>query len=262
MAKASKPTFSPDPARFIMDQNLSALDIRVLAAIAIHDRFSANGVGCTAGHGRLAAMVGCHLKSLSRSIRTLAERGYIGGRSNPLNPRSRCYFVIYNDQDEMAFKAAGIGNRTVTHDEPTGNQIVPQTGPIGNQLSEKLEQDQEVGEYNIFSEAVRNPVETVLRNSVETASSENSKSGNGIAVEPSQGLRRKEPSAAVGAMLAMCERGLKSGLAQERLRWWFDYLEQQVGDRGELEYGTAEYGRAFRLYEQIGEMLDNAEDAA
>ena len=91
--------FSPTPPRAIGDERLSALDLRVLMAIAVHDRMSKNGIGCTAGHGRLAALVRYDIKSLSRSNRTLGECGYVGCRANPLNPRSRPYFVIYNEFD-------------------------------------------------------------------------------------------------------------------------------------------------------------------
>jgi DNA-binding MarR family transcriptional regulator len=85
----SKPIFAAIPARAMGDERLSALDLRVLMAIAIHDRLTANGTGCFAGNGRLASLVGCHLKSLSRSLRSLAEAGYITGRDNPLNRRTR-----------------------------------------------------------------------------------------------------------------------------------------------------------------------------
>lgn len=135
------PVFCPDPPRAMADQRLSSLDIRVLMAISFHDRFSKNGVGCTAGHGRLASLVGCHLKSLSRSIKTLAECGYVGGRANPLNPKSRCYFVIYNSTDEAIMKTVKgnqpvtyTGNEAATYSAPIGNQFVPESGGIGNRL--------------------------------------------------------------------------------------------------------------------------------
>ncbi|MEQ1952492.1 hypothetical protein [Mesorhizobium sp. CN2-181] len=138
-----KPTFAAIPARCIGDERLAALDLRVLAAIAMHDRFSKNGVGCTIGHGKLAAKLNCHLKSLSRSIRTLAECGYVGGRDNPLNPKYRAYFVIYNEFDEHFTKAptgnelvTPTGSETVTSNASRGNQLVPESAARGNQLLE------------------------------------------------------------------------------------------------------------------------------
>jgi hypothetical protein len=53
----------------------------------------------------------------------------------------------------------------------------------------------------------------------------------------------------------MLERGFKAPaftkkeIAEEVLPW----LESLVS--GDLEYGTPEYGRAFRLYEDLGGML-------
>lgn len=259
MAKA-KPLFSPDPPRVIADEKLSALDIRVLMAIAVHDRFSGNGIGCTAGHGRLAALVGCHLKSLSRSLRTLAERGYIGGRANPLNPKSKCYFVIYNDMDAAIFRTAGIGNRAVTHtgneavtsNAPIGNQMAPENGGIGNQSVEIHEQEQGDTEYNIFSEAVINPVETVNRFS-EAASSDLKDGGNDREAETSQGLLKPASSASIGSMLAIIERDIKAG---KRPPYNLRYLKDRVGENGDLSRDDPNYGRAYRMLENYGDALE------
>ncbi|WIW51134.1 helix-turn-helix domain-containing protein [Mesorhizobium mediterraneum] len=236
------------------DQRLSSLDIRVLMAISFHDRFSKNGVGCTAGHGRLASLVGCHLKSLSRSIKTLAECGYVGGRANPLNPKSRCYFVIYNSTDEAIMKTVKgnqpvtyTGNEAATYSAPIGNQFVPESGGIGNRLSEIAEQHQSDAPYNILGEALINPVETVLIDPVETASS---------TLEPCKRGKERVNSTSVGAMLAMAERSMKNGAEKARLNYWFDWLDGLVGNTASLTNDDANYGRARRLFEEIGSVLD------
>lgn len=164
--------FSPLPARAMADEALAALDIRVLAALAAHDRFGANGIGCYASHPRLASLVKCHLKSLSRSLRMLAEHGYIEASLHPLNRRLRVYRVVYLPADKEMMKGS-IGNDTVTDtdsvEDPIGNQTVPEDGSIGNQHFQELEQYQSDAGLNIFSEAVRYPAEAVKDNSPEGA---------------------------------------------------------------------------------------------
>jgi hypothetical protein len=171
-----KPTYAPLPARVMGDQLLSALDIRVLMSLAAHDRLGANGIGCYASHERLAALVSCHLKSLSRSLRTLAEKGYIEPGRHPTNARLRVYKVVYREFDAEYLKRAGIGNeaatyipavgnKTVTpdspeignHSVPIGNHLVPENRPIGNN-GEKIDQldHADTSPSNIFPEYKRN----------------------------------------------------------------------------------------------------------
>ncbi|WP_189510184.1 MULTISPECIES: helix-turn-helix domain-containing protein [unclassified Mesorhizobium] len=249
MAK-NGPVFCPDPPRAMADQRLSSLDIRVLMAISVHDRFSKNGVGCTASHTRLANLVGCHLKSLSRSIKTLAECGYVGGRANPLNPKSRCYFVIYNEMDEAILKSVKgnepvthIGNEAATDATPTGNQLatplVTNSFRIGNQLEKNAQSIQGDAGYNIFSETVRDHVETEEIDPVETAP------------VGAKGAFERENGRSVGAILAMIERGIKEPGRTTFPDWWQTYLDDCISDRGSLEYGSPEYGRAFRLAETL-----------
>ncbi|WP_181173044.1 helix-turn-helix domain-containing protein [Mesorhizobium sp. B2-7-3] len=257
MAKGG-PVFSPDPARTMADQHLSALDIRVLMAISVHDRFSKNGIGCTASHTRLANLVGCHLKSLSRSIRTLAERGYIGGRANPLNPKARCYFVIYNEWDEAILKAVkgsnqsvtSPGNEAVTSDDPMGNKLatrwVTNSFRMGNRVEKNAQSNQEDASYNILSEALRDPVETVEIYPVETASS---------TLAPSKGRgNERANSASVGAILAMLERSMKVGFDRPTAQRWFDYLDGIVVVQDDRD--DPNFGRAQRLYEELGAQLE------
>jgi len=168
MADEKWQTFAPLPARAMADEALSALDLRVLAALAAHDRFGANGIGCYASHLRLSGLVKCHLKSLSRSLRVLAELGYIEASQHPMNKRLRVYRVVYLPSDKAVMKG-GIGNEPVTDTDPIGNQPVPENGPIGNQHFQESEQLQEDAGVNILGEALSISGETVKNSSVETA---------------------------------------------------------------------------------------------
>jgi len=254
-----KAHFAALPARAIGDERLAALDLRVLAAIAVHDRFGKNGVGCTAGHGRLAEIVGCHLKSLSRSIRTLAECGYVGGKANPLNPKYRAYFVIYTDFDEEFLRSTvgRTGNRSATNSSelevtdplpqtPTrGNELVPKTGARGNQASKNAQQNQEDASYNIFPEGDKKSCEASLRDPAEAA--------------PMAKRRAHEaaPGKSDGAILGMIERSIKTGMKRneglQRLAWLRDRLHS-----GELEYRSPEYLRADRLHDELKRLLEAA----
>jgi hypothetical protein len=229
--------------------------------IAAHDRFSSNGIGCTASHTRIAAIVGCHLKSLSRSIRTLAECGYVGGRPNPLNPRWRCYFIVYGDLDEAIMKAPKgneavtypdpepdeAGNEFATHNEPIGNEVVPADAGIGNQLSENAQQHQGDARYNILGEALIDPAEAFLIDPVETAPAARKR-----ALEEKVGGN-------VGAYLAKLQRYINAGVGREALVDAFPMLENLVS--GGLDYQDANFGWAFRLFEMSSALVEERADA-
>lgn len=244
--KTEKPTYAPVPARAMSDPRLSALDFRVLAAIAAHDRFGANGVGCYASHPRLAGLVGCHLKSLSRSLRQLAEYGYISGRSHPLNNRLRVYSVVYiaEDRQILSDKNRAIGNETVTDETAKGNDLVPAFDPIGNRDFGEVEQNQEDAGVNIFCEAENTSGETVRRYSAEAASPYPRVQDSLRALTPGDAHAETNP----GGALAILERALKNGRSVD-LNAWQDWLEVLTDEIGDIHDPV--YGRACRLVEEL-----------
>lgn len=231
-----KPLFAAIPARAMGDDRLSSLDIRALMAVAVHDRMRANGVGSYAGHPRLASLVTCHLKSLSRSLKHLAECGYIESRPNPLNRRTMIYNVVYNDFDHTYFEAGGAGigneaatvpstgNETATYQVPAqrpkrprygdigagiGNEAVAVVAGIGNQLHKKAERSQEDGSGNIFSETEINPDESVKKFS-----------------EAAKWAHEAVPVGSVGAILGMVERKLKhGGMSLDDVEKWRGHID-------------------------------------
>lgn len=250
-AAADRPNFAPIPLRAMSDEELSSLDIRVLMVIAAHDRMGKNSIGCYASHTRLAAIVRCHLKSLSRSLRTLAEKGYISGELHPLNRKTRIYKVLYTEADGLSMKPlqADIGNKTVTIDSDLGNEtatdrgskgngIAPNWGAIGNHAEENKIKNQCVAPSNIFSETDNKSSETRLIDSAEAASS-----------------LQEDAQMTTGSFLAMLERAIqRHQINSQQLNIAITVLENIMNTE---EFGTANYGRAYRLHEQIGFMLED-----
>lgn len=259
--KTDKPAYAPIPARAVSDTRLSALDFRVLAVIAVHDRLGANGIGCYASHSRLAGLVDCHLKSLSRSIRDLAGYGYISASLHPLNKRLRVYSVIYTPEDQQisgaknqatgnetvtssSAKLPAMGNETATEEPRKGNKLVPDLDPIGNQDFGEVEQIQEDADVNIFCEAENTSCETVRRYSAEAASPYPRKQVSLGALTPGDAHAEANP----GGALAILERALKSGSPVD-FNAWQEWLEVLTGEIGDIHDPV--YGRACRLSEEL-----------
>lgn len=202
---SNKPMFAAAPARVIGAANLSSVDLRVLMAVAAHDRLGANGVGCFASHSRLAQLVGCHIKSLSRSLAILADSKFIAVSRIGRQP---VYKVIYNDFDAAFIKA--IGNRSATDRHNTiGNEFVVAGDAIGNNVFGKGEQDQRLADDNILGETLSNKSrETTLKRGNEGS------------------------SPGVGAMLAMLERSINAGKSLSASNR--DYL-QSIADQHQGE---------------------------
>jgi DNA-binding MarR family transcriptional regulator len=177
-----KHTFAPVPARAMPDDTLTALDLRVLMVLAAHDRFGANGIGCYASHPRLAGLVKCHLKSLSRCLRVLAEGGYVEAAPHPLNRRLRVYRVIYTEADRAVI-ANRIGNESVTDRDAIGNELAPETGAIGNRDFQEAEEYQGDAGLNILGEAYKISRETVEDSSAEAVLRNEGKQNGGSCLD-------------------------------------------------------------------------------
>jgi DNA-binding MarR family transcriptional regulator len=92
--------------RALCDQDLSALDLRVLACIAYHDRLSLSretGQGCVASHETLSDEVGCHYTNLSSAISKLKKLGYVQHAKSPDDGRRHVYRVPYDHEDSLSF---------------------------------------------------------------------------------------------------------------------------------------------------------------
>lgn len=197
MGEPVKPIYAPIPARALADTRLSGTDLRLLAAIAAHDRFGKNGTGCFASQRRLAALVNAHEKAVARSAGRLVEFGYTTTERSPTNGRLVVYRVVYNEDDASAMRgdgrsftaatrlalapAPGTGSKSVTDSaareavenprsrEETGSRIVTDQGPIGNSEKLKAQQNQGAASANIFPERDKRLREARLWKEVERA---------------------------------------------------------------------------------------------
>lgn len=165
-----RPGYAPIPARAMGDDRLAGADLKVLMAIAAHDRFGNNGTGCFASHARLASLTKLHEKAVARSIGRLRDAGYLTVERNPMNARLAVYRIVYLVEDHAVMRGDGrphvraarpravaTGNNAATSEnesEPnTGSNLATDKVAIGNNPIAKAEGKQGAPSHNIFCEA-------------------------------------------------------------------------------------------------------------
>jgi DNA-binding MarR family transcriptional regulator len=94
--------FAAIPGRAIEDQNLSSLDLRVMAAVAAHDRMGRNGQPCRASLKTLAGKVGARDTSVSIALNRLSVRGYLEPLPVASDARRKAWRVIYDESADAA----------------------------------------------------------------------------------------------------------------------------------------------------------------
>lgn len=112
-----KSYFAPVPNRALVDAGLTRLDLRVLGLIAAHDRFSANGLGCTLSTRRIADRLESKQPKVSASIQRLIEKGYVVAVANPKYAQKRMLAIVY---DPAADKSVVSGRDSAATDTLQG----------------------------------------------------------------------------------------------------------------------------------------------
>ncbi|MBU0885525.1 MAG: MarR family transcriptional regulator, partial [Alphaproteobacteria bacterium] len=102
MPTEDKAIYGGVPLRAARDNRLSERHFRALTVIAAHYQFGRNGQPCTAGHERLAKMVGSSYQRLSATLADLVAFGYLERCAHPLSRRRRAYKVAYTGDDAAA----------------------------------------------------------------------------------------------------------------------------------------------------------------
>jgi hypothetical protein len=209
-----KPQFAALPLRAVYDERLTDRDLRILAAVAAHDRMSSvrgTGQGAWASHRTMAAMVGANYSRFSVAIHKLLRLGYLTREKLPTNRRRSTYRIIYTDQDRLpSGKRMGIPcadrdehivcsdpQLTSWYDRDIEFQDIPQSGEI---------------------------------NSAEAWE------GNAAKATSTPTIWVGGEQEAIG--LARLERALKSGDGLDRLDW-FVWLENAVEDESSMIRGWA-----------------------
>jgi DNA-binding MarR family transcriptional regulator len=238
-SKRERIYFAPLPMRAIGDAQLSALDVRVLACLAVHDRMSGvtgKGQGAWASNEKLAGMIGCHYTRLSSSITRLARLGYLEREQHPLNKRLRVYRVLYNSGWDTLPNVKESGSHTVC--QKASQEVEDFAGPSEISSSEQRDSCANIfrgNEERYFAEARE-------KHSIEMARS------------PVRHPVKIEFSDNVGAQLAAFERSLKTGEIEDCIAWYgwlFSLVDRTKDDR--LRAWAA------RLTEDLGEQMTGEE---
>lgn len=128
MARAPR-TFTTLPARAIADTSLTALDLRCLAVIALHDGMSGPkgaGGGCFAKNATLAALVRTDVTNFSKSLARLIRLGYVAREPQVMDKRRFTLRVQYPADDswrnDQQSDAEEVGQPTNDQREIVGEE--------------------------------------------------------------------------------------------------------------------------------------------
>lgn len=144
--------FTTLPVAAIGDKRLSALDLRCLAVIALHDGMSlvrGKGAGCYASHATLAKLLGTDITSFSRALSRLEQFGYVVRERQEQDRRRQTTRVVYPAGDSWQ---EGQVSATSCPEEMVGNAAnytSEMVGEFANETGEILD--------NANSETRRNP---------------------------------------------------------------------------------------------------------
>lgn len=84
---------------------------RLFCAIAYHDRFKANGIGCYASPSTLCKETGIHPTNFARTARELVALGYLTENPHPFAKRLSVYSVDYGEKPDLVGQLTNIADR-------------------------------------------------------------------------------------------------------------------------------------------------------
>lgn len=114
--------FTTLPCRVIADTDLTALDMRCMAVIALHDGMSGvsgKGGGCYARNQTLAALARTDVTNFSKSLTKLIRLGYINREPQLMDKRRFTLRVQYDKSDSWR-----TDQQSPPQDEGAANKIV------------------------------------------------------------------------------------------------------------------------------------------
>lgn len=193
--------FTTLPVRAIADARLTALELRCLGVIALHDGMSTvkgSGPGCYAKSMTLAALARTDITRFSRSVSRLIKLGYLLKEAQEQDRRRFTLRIIYGDDNswrvgqlspegetgeivdelvnespEMVDEAANYQAEIVDRDDSGNGSFPPVSGPHYISLNEELD----------FVETKElNSVETAQREDFTQRGGEGKTSGNVVCI--------------------------------------------------------------------------------
>lgn len=220
MSKRPARIFTTLPSAVIADTSLTALDIRCLAVIALHDGMSSvkgGGGGCFAKNVTLAALARTDATNFSKSLSKLIGAGYVTREPQLMDKRKFTLRVQYPEDDswrtDQLPEGEIVGDPT---NDPTG--IV---GEVANDLPEIV--GEAVSKNGSFSK--ENGAHYISLNEeldfVETREIDSAK----LRIAAAKRVDDDDyPQANIIAELAQIERAFRAGELAGELPIWRDYL--------------------------------------
>lgn len=232
------------------EEELTALDLRVLMCIGWHDRLSkAKGSkGCYASNAVMALECGCTITSISRAISHLVAAGLIE-RDHDGVPGKRhltVYRVRYDNSDAKMLAQLGkdqLPNGTNDEALPTPKSFVRAGADEGKTLVRGHEENDAITTTS-FSQEIS------LSEGIDSEESVGKNSSQEALFAEREWVLDFNSNLSEEANLARCERGLKNGTPMDLVRW-YAYLLVIIEFREDLR------AQASRLSDDVAGMMTN-----
>lgn len=261
--------FFTGSVRIIGETRLSATDLRVYAAVSLHDGMSklkGSGGGCYASNLTLAGLVGCDYTTLSKSLKRLRELGYIEKEERPNDKRMAVYRVTFPDPDSWRNDQLSTSPATHTEDAEAAATAPEIVGETANNRPEIVgDAAQDAGKIVGEREHLRHGDQTENRDHYIPLNGELDSAKQQLhpvkrrdlsSREALQGVEGKSP----GELLAVWDREFKLRKSFLPLTFWRKILGHVEDLELSLPSGSTLSRQARRLGEDLHAFISDAEE--
>ena len=126
--------FTTAPSRLIADNELTALEMRVLLVVALHDGMSGvkgKGGGCYARHSNLAKLCRTDTTRFSKAVSRLIRLGYLVREPQLMDKRRFTLRVVYDEDDSWRTGLLSDGEIVDAPEKVVGEQVNPDGEIVG-----------------------------------------------------------------------------------------------------------------------------------
>ena len=165
-------TFTTLPVAMIADTDLTALDLRVAAVIALHDGMSAvkgKGGGCYAKNLTLAGLARTDPTNFSKCLSRLISKGYVTREPQLMDKRRFTLRVQYPEDESWRVDQPSGERVNAETGEIVGEPAKPEPEIVGEADSQNGGFSKETGRHYISLKEELDSVETEKLNSSEEA---------------------------------------------------------------------------------------------